>query len=26
VRERDSGAQHRVKISELTGWLLQRIS
>jgi len=26
VRERDSGAQHRVKISELTGWLLQRVS
>jgi glycyl-tRNA synthetase len=26
VRERDSGAQHRLKVSELTGWLLQRIS
>ncbi len=25
VRERDSGAQHRVKISELTGWLLSRM-
>jgi glycyl-tRNA synthetase len=26
VRERDSGEQHRIKISELTGWLLARIS
>jgi glycyl-tRNA synthetase len=26
VRERDSNEQHRVKISELTGWLLERIS
>ncbi len=26
VRERDSNAQHRVKISELTAWLLERIS
>lgn len=26
VRERDGGAQHRVKISELLGWLLERIS
>ena len=25
VRERDGGAQHRVKISELTGWLLARV-
>jgi glycyl-tRNA synthetase len=25
VRERDSNEQHRVKISELTGWLLSRI-
>ncbi len=25
VRERDSGAQHRIKISELTGWLLARL-
>lgn len=26
VRERDGGAQHRVKISELAGWLLARIN
>ena len=26
VRERDGGIQHRVKISELSHWLLQRIS
>ena len=26
VRERDSNAQHRVKISELLGWLLERLS
>ena len=25
VRERDGGAQHRVKISELNGWLLARV-
>jgi glycyl-tRNA synthetase len=25
VRERDGGAQHRVKISELTAWLLARV-
>lgn len=25
VRERDTGAQHRVKIAELTGWLIQRV-
>jgi glycyl-tRNA synthetase len=25
VRERDGGAQHRVKISDLTGWLLARV-
>lgn len=26
VRERDGGTQHRLKISELLGWLLERIS
>lgn len=26
VRERDSGAQHRLKISEVLGWLLERIA
>ena len=26
VRERDGGAQHRIAISELPGWLLQRVS
>ncbi len=26
VRERDSNAQHRIKISELLGWLIERIS
>lgn len=26
VRERDSNAQHRLKISELLGWLVERIS
>ena len=26
VRERDSNEQHRIKISELTGWLLTRIN
>jgi glycyl-tRNA synthetase len=25
VRERDNGAQHRIKISDLSGWLLQRL-
>jgi glycyl-tRNA synthetase len=25
VRERDSNEQHRIKISELTGWLMERI-
>ncbi len=25
VRERDSNAQHRIKISELTGWLIERL-
>jgi glycyl-tRNA synthetase len=26
VRERDNGAQHRVKIGELKGWLLERLA
>jgi glycyl-tRNA synthetase len=26
VRERDSNAQHRVKVAELLGWLLQRLA